>query len=45
MAVTNFVVEVNGTPREKRKRLFYTQSEKEDMTKFLQEVGIGFNEK
>ena len=45
MAVTNFVVEVNGTPREKRKRRYYTQSEKEDMTKFLQEVGIGFNEK
>lgn len=45
MAVTNFVVEINGTPREKRKRRYYTQSEKEDMTKFLQEVGIGFNEK
>lgn len=45
MAVTNFVVEINGTPREKRKRHYYTQSEKEDMTKFLQEVGIGFNEK
>lgn len=45
MAVTNFVVEINGSPREKRKRRYYTQSEKEDMTKFLQEVGIGFNEK
>lgn len=45
MAVTNFVVEVNGAPIEKRKRRYYAQSEKEDMTKFLQEVGIGFNEK
>lgn len=45
MAVTNFVVEVNAMPREKRKRRFYGQSEKEDMSKFLQEVGIGFNEK
>ena len=45
MAVTNFVVEINAMPREKRKRRFYGQSEKEDMSKFLQEVGIGFNEK
>lgn len=45
MAVTNFVVEVNGAPREKRKRRVYTQPEKEDMSKFLQEIGIGFNEK
>ena len=45
MAVTNFVVEINGAPREKRKRRYYGQTEKEDMSKFLQEIGIGFNEK
>ena len=45
MAVTNFVVEVNGAPREKRKKRLYSQPEKKDMSKFLQEIGIGFNEK
>lgn len=45
MAVTNFVVEVNAAPREKRKKRIYGQTEKEDMSKFLQEIGIGFNEK
>ena len=45
MAVTNFVVEINGAPREKRKRRYYGQTEKEDMSKFLQEIGIGLNEK
>lgn len=45
MAVTNFVVEVNAAPREKRKKRIYGQTEKEDMSQFLQEIGIRFNEK
>ena len=45
MAVTNFVVEVNAAKREKRKKRVYGQTEKEDMSQFLQEIGIGFNEK